>query len=270
MRSVCSYVSGFSLSMLATVAFATSPVGTHSNVRVIGLSNTLHFQGTSNGQYYVQAGTFRSLKGANNYKRQLVNKFHQPVQVKPQGNYHVVVIGPMHSAAEVRALSGKVSRVPVPVAVKPLERETLIVPAASPDHFEVTGSLGIANFRADDSLLGVTSDETNKLVQTNANQWDAFGAQIGGSYVHYLHGAQRYSPQVQWFSSTEPQINLYYLGNADIEGDVWRFRDPRFNQLTFDAPIHSTRLMFDVALNIVSRKQLSLYAIGGLGGPGIT
>ena len=141
----------------------------------------------------------------------------------------------------------------------------LVEPVKSPNHFEVIGALGIAKLNAGDSELGVTSSETDRLVQTSSNAWNTFAAQLGLGYVYYFGNSQQYSDQVQFLPSIEPELNLYYLGTNSIKGDVWRFNSSAFNQLTYDVPLHSTRLMLDAALTLASWKQLSVYVIGGLG-----
>ena len=136
----------------------------------------------------------------------------------------------------------------------------------SRNHFEVIGAPGIAKLNAgNSSQLGVTSSETDKLVQTNTNSWDTFAGQLGVGYVYYFRDALQYSNKVQWFPSIEPELNGYYLASNSIKGNVLRFNSSNFNQLTYDIPIHSTRLMLDAALTVVSWKRLSLYALGGIG-----
>lgn len=139
------------------------------------------------------------------------------------------------------------------------------LPVKKRNHFEVIGALGIAKLNAGNSELGVTSSETDKLVQTNANNWNTFAAQLGVGYVYYFRRGKLYTDNAQWFPSIEPQLNLYQLSSNSVKGDVWRFNSSAFNQLKFDIPVHSTRLMLDAALTIVSKKQLSLFAIGGIG-----
>lgn len=275
MRSLIPSFGIFTASMLATsLVIAASAPPAHSsstNVRtVIGLQNTAYFNAASNGRFYVQAGTFKSAIGAEKYKRALAKKYRQPVKVQPQGKYHVVVIGPMNTAAEVRAL-GESAKIPATRA-QPVksgfmrDKYGLLEPVESPDRFEIIGALGVASLRAGNSLLGVTRSETDTLVQTNRNQWNSFAAQLGVGYLHYFGNALRYSDQTQWFPSIEPQVNIHYIDkNKTIKGDVWRFQSPAFNQLTFEAPVRSTRLMFDTALTVMSRKQFSLYIIGGIG-----
>jgi opacity protein-like surface antigen len=137
--------------------------------------------------------------------------------------------------------------------------------AHSPGHFEILGGPGISQLSAGNSPLGITSSETDQIVQTNANSWNTLAAQLGVGYVHYFGDAQQYSDQVQWFPSIEPELNVYYLSSHSINGNVLRFNSAAFNDLTFDIPIRSTRLMLDAALTVASWKQLSVYVLGGIG-----
>lgn len=140
-----------------------------------------------------------------------------------------------------------------------------IGPIANPNHFEILGAVGVANLRADDGYIGVTSSENARLVQTNQNDWDTFTGQIGIGYVYYFPGKLPYSENTQWFPAIEPEVNGYYIAKNTLTGDVWRFGNSNWNDMTFRMPIQSTRVMFDTALTIVSKKQYSLYAIGGIG-----
>ncbi|MBA2657133.1 MAG: porin family protein [Tatlockia sp.] len=136
----------------------------------------------------------------------------------------------------------------------------------SPNRWEIIGALGIANLRTGNSLLVVTSDEIDKLVQTNKNRWNTFAAQLGFGYFYYLSETRGYSEQAQWFPTLEPQINVYYLNSRQgIQGQVKLFEDATSTQISFKAPISSTRLMFDTALTVVTKNRFSLYAIGGIG-----
>ncbi|MBL7481765.1 SPOR domain-containing protein [Legionella bononiensis] len=287
MRMILSCI-GLSTALMLTNApssiAASADTKTQSLERktIYGLSNARHVKASSSGEFYIQAGTFKSLRNADDYKSKLINKYHQPVYIKKQGTYHVVYIGPLHSAAEVRALNKSGSKV---ITVKQeitkpqlqqdrnphhllvvSDKDAAISPVQDPNHFEVIGALGVANLMLGDGYMGVTSDETDRLVQTNSNDWDTFTGQLGLGYVYYLHGAQRYSENTQWFPWIEPELNGYYLGRNNIKGDVWRFGSPAFNDMTYNMSVESYRLMFDTALTVVSRRQYSLYAIGGIGG----
>jgi opacity protein-like surface antigen len=137
---------------------------------------------------------------------------------------------------------------------------------SSDDSFEVIGAPGIANLQANNlSSIGVTSSETDTLEQTNTNEWSALAAQLGVGFIHIFPTNAFYFDNVQWFPSVEPELNLYYLSSNSIDGTVSRFGNPVYGQLNFDMPVHSTRLMFDIALTFLAYKPLSLYGIGGIG-----
>ncbi|MCE0722816.1 MULTISPECIES: SPOR domain-containing protein [Legionella] len=287
MRWAISYTGILSASMfVAFSSFASNihpnnPSNSHAKV-IYGLSNTQHVKEGANGPFYVQAATFKDIKNASLYKQQLRKKFHQPVTVKATSKYYVVIIGPLNSVAEVRALSSS-SHVPLNTMAhepnrtvhvskdKPKINTKVIigdkdgVEPTAPNHIDIIGALGFASLSASDGYLGVTSSETDRLVQTNNNQWDTFAAQLGVGYVYHLRHYNPFSDHVQWFTAIEPELNGYYLGQSSIKGDVWRFSDPAFNEMTFNMPIRSYRLMVDGALTVVSKRQYSLYAKGGIG-----
>ncbi|AMQ28679.1 TPA: SPOR domain-containing protein [Legionella pneumophila] len=283
MRTTFLYIGTLPVLVLAafsSFAFTHHPNSPAGSTRIIyGLSNTQHVDAASQGQFYVQAGTFKNVKNANVFKKQLTKKYHQPVTVKPEGNYYVVIIGPMN-AATVKGLNGStLVRAPIehtnsvePIATRESRNNTQVVVGdkdgldpTAPNHFDIIGAIGVATLEAGDSYLGVTSSETDRLVQTNSNDWNTLAAQLGVGYVYYFHNYNPFSDQVQWFTAIEPQINGYYLGQSSINGDVWRFDDPNFNDMTYTMPIESYRLMLDGALTVVSRKQYSLYVKGGIG-----
>lgn len=62
----------------------------------------------------------------------------------------------------------------------------------------------------------------------------------------------------------EPQLNLYF-NDYDNIGDVYRFGSPAFVELNYKERILSTRLMFDLAVTVLSKQQLSIYVKGGIG-----
>ncbi len=138
-------------------------------------------------------------------------------------------------------------------------------PEKAHDRPEIIGALGVGDLMPGSGELGVTNSETDFLVQPNKNNWNVFGAQAGVGYIHYFPGALQYSENLQWFPSIEPELNAYYLGQETFSGDVWRFNNRVFNEMTYTMSIQSVRLMADGALTIISKKKFSLYAIGGIG-----
>ena len=140
------------------------------------------------------------------------------------------------------------------------------------NHFELIGAPGIAALSSNNTYLGVTNSETDKLVQTNKDSLNTLAGQFGLGYIYNFHHSKKYYSdakkhpnKIQWFPSMEPQLNVYTLSSNSIHGDVWRFNSANFNDLSYSIPVHSTRLMLDLAITVGTWKKLSLYAIGGIG-----
>lgn len=136
--------------------------------------------------------------------------------------------------------------------------------AHTPGYFDVITAGAVSNVYSGNGNLGVTSDETDTLAQNNRNSWNSWGGQIGAGYAYFLGNAQRYADRVQWFPMIEPELNVYY-NTYQNTGNVYRFQNPNFSALSYNMPVHSTRLMLDGALTVASWRQLSTYGIVGIG-----
>jgi outer membrane autotransporter protein len=153
----------------------------------------------------------------------------------------------------------------MPVPCQPPAPCQKIIPCChTPGHFDVIGGVSLSKVQANGGQLGVTANEIDRLVQTNQNQWNSWGAQLGLGYVYYIGNAKKLSSEVQWFPMIEPEINLYY-SDYQSNGQVYRYNSVAFNDLTYEMPVPSTRVMLDLAVTVVSWCRFSTYAIGGIG-----
>jgi opacity protein-like surface antigen len=130
-------------------------------------------------------------------------------------------------------------------------------------YFEVIGAGSLSAANAGNGGLGI-GNETDTLVQTKSNHWNAWGGQLGIGYVYFLRRAEIYADPLQWFPTIEPELNVYY-NDYPNKGNVYRFGNPALNQLSYNMPIRSTRLMLDAALTVVSKDDFSIYGIAGIG-----
>ncbi len=130
--------------------------------------------------------------------------------------------------------------------------------------FEAVIMGGIASLHAGDSTIDMTASETDKLVQTNENDWNSWIGQLGLGYVFQLTDEWA-SGEVQWFPLITPQLNLYVLGNGEIKGDMYQYESAALNNLDYTADFNSTRVMFDLNVTLAAIEQFSVYALAGAG-----
>lgn len=129
--------------------------------------------------------------------------------------------------------------------------------------FQVSIAGGIASLDVD-GTFDATEVETNSL--HSEEEWDSWTAMVGVGYVFPLFEMEDdEDEEFFWFPTITPQLNLYYLGGGDVDGDVHRFQSHDFNQADFDLDLNSTRLMLDFDLAVANYEEFTLYALAGLG-----
>ncbi len=129
--------------------------------------------------------------------------------------------------------------------------------------FEFIAMGGIANLDADDASIDVTRSETDRLVQTDDDDWENWTGRLGIGYNYPLTDEFNHEELV-WFPIITPQLNFYYL-NGDTEGEIQRFEDPSNTPENFDMEFISKRVMFDLSLTLATYEHVSVYVLGGAG-----
>jgi len=125
-------------------------------------------------------------------------------------------------------------------------------------HVELSGAGGMNWLNSEDTHLVISSTETdlNKLSGTTTKgTW-----KLGIGYELFEEQLRQRS----YFNRLLLELNVYQASNT-IEGNVWQYELPQFNNYTFDAPIPSTRLMLDVKPSLITWNRLSPYLILGVG-----
>ncbi|MFA6036942.1 MAG: outer membrane beta-barrel protein [Legionellales bacterium] len=125
---------------------------------------------------------------------------------------------------------------------------------------------GIASLDADSTLIYASDIQTDKISQTNDDDWKSWSVQLGLGYTIPLSDDEYEAEDLTWFPSIQPQINLYYL-QGNIDGYVDRFYqyEGNFSDTDYQSNFESTRLMFDLALTIAAYQNFSVFALAGVG-----
>jgi hypothetical protein len=120
---------------------------------------------------------------------------------------------------------------------------------------------GIGTLNADNATLEFAPSVTDTLKQTNGDEWNIWTGNFGVARVFALSDFELYTGEIQWIPTIAPQINVYYFQDT-IEGHVDRSIG---DNSKYSLGLHSTRVMFDLALTLASYRNISLYAIAGIG-----
>lgn len=137
--------------------------------------------------------------------------------------------------------------------------------------FEASLLLGIASISQDDSIMQSDITETDLLVQ-NSSDWDSWTGQFGIGYempLYWSFGEDdddfEDDPEISWFNTLTPQLNVFIIGGSDLDGNIYTFENPEHQIATYSIDFHSTRLMFDLGLDVLTVRNFSFYALAGLG-----
>lgn len=128
---------------------------------------------------------------------------------------------------------------------------------------EIIGAFGGSTGVTGTTYLGVSSTETDALVQSDVGKGFATG-QVGVGYVQLLSPSGISADTVQVLPSVEYEVNGYYTP-FKLTGDVDRFGSSSFNEFSYDMNVKSSRLMFDTEVTIASYKAASVFGVAGLG-----
>ena len=100
----------FSLLMIAMISPLAGGKLPATKIKIVnGPDDALHFQSQSKGQFFIRSATFKSESNAHNYQLRLSKTLHYPVHIKTNNHFYSVVIGPIRTPAEVRAVGGSLA-----------------------------------------------------------------------------------------------------------------------------------------------------------------
>ncbi|MGA2654988.1 MAG: hypothetical protein ABSF18_03290 [Gammaproteobacteria bacterium] len=133
------------------------------------------------------------------------------------------------------------------------------------DGFVISLAGGIVSVDQEGSY-DVTDDESGSLMQSNEGDWNHWSVALGVGYEFplMLFEEEAEEDEISWIPAVTPQLNLYFIGGGDIEGEVYTW-DPEVNAQSYTMGFDSTRLMLDVDLTIAAYQNISLYALAGIG-----
>lgn len=71
-------------------------------VTFYGFDSIEHYQGRSNGAFFIQMGNFSGRLNANHYQEKMQQKISYPIKLERKGGNYVVMVGPLRSMGQVR------------------------------------------------------------------------------------------------------------------------------------------------------------------------
>ena len=151
-------------SIAVVLSFMTSPlISQTTSQTILGLPTAEHFQSKVGGKFYIQLGVFSKKENANRLEKSVRLKTTYPTHVQHKKGRYIITLGPLPSAAEVRAVSraigplrgGHSRKIQSVRAARPKPIKTRQTQANSRS-WSVTASLGYTNYQNMNQATGQT------------------------------------------------------------------------------------------------------------------
>lgn len=124
---------------------------------------------------------------------------------------------------------------------------------------EISIAGGVNRPQANNTSLVISSTETDSVI-INSQTTSGSAYRIGiGCHLFPNTLAKR-----KFLNDLLVEFNAYY-NSESLQGEVWQYQYPQFNNYSFNAPITSKRFMLDLKPTLFTLARISVYPIAGIG-----
>ena len=212
----------------------------------------------SNGELYLQAGTFLSLSNAQNSQKKLSTQVGAPVKIVDIGAYHVVRIGPMQTREEgkalQRALASPVSSHAAPV----IHAKANVASKGTLD----TSYQYFATLSAGPAWADAGKTQTFYLQPMTQKSYVADKKTDVIAVVEIFSGAQH---PLKYGVDGQLGLAVVTAGKVKLSGSVWDDALPQFNNFNYKYNIQHTHIAAKGKLLKDIEYGLKPYISGSLG-----
>lgn len=266
------------VALICSVASTSS----YSGVVIVGLDKAQSYQGSSATEYFIQAGAFAVENNAIQYRRALRSKTSVPVNIDTRGRLHVVFIGPLRSAADVRSTAAALNttntrfgnkpvmakaavREPAPVVLKEqkiianVDKDGFLTPPTTSGWFiGINGGFAKSHNRTMfiNNLQDIEPpfNLDTYMVRPNNTQ-----GMLGGS------AGYRRSRETTWLPVIALSFRYNHLYSKNIGGDILLNSLEEFRDYNYDLNMLSNTYMAVAKLDVRRFDRLLPYVSAGIG-----
>lgn len=257
------------------IGFSLFSFSAWSMQTIYGLQQSRHLKGTGAEDYYIQTGSYSSKSNALRAQSEMKRKSSHPVLLKQKNGYYAVMVGPFHSATEVRMAAQKFGATPSVVAQKKTTATSShnpgnispIIPVlykdkdgVSPENHWFVGMGGgwLAPFGTDatnfatSGIPGFPDDRYLNNGSGNTGQISAFAG-------------YQWRRSSLYFPAVSLSFEYTYTFPANIHGVIFVNDLPDTRNFTYKYEVSQQLPMAKLKLNLYQWKQFMPYVSGGLG-----
>lgn len=269
---------GVNIILFSTLFLAQTPC--YSDTKTFySLSRASDFQTEKKGDYFIQMGNFSQHLNAVAFEKELRKNVEFPVAIHHSKASFIVIVGPMHTAEEVRKASHQLSsseihsETPFSEAPKPVVmsqehflRDDVKMNLPEQPWFVGLGA-GVQRLNIDNPIY--VSNGSNFSYPYN---YDQFSTQTNAQAVVAAEFGYRWRNSSPWVSGQKwfpgYAISLYYnhLFSTDVGDQIEQYSIPAFTNYRYTWKTSADVLLAIAKLNLIEYEQFTPFIQVGLGG----
>ncbi len=242
------------------------------------LSRASDFQTEEKGDYFIQMGNFSQHLNAIEFEKQLKKVVRFPVAIHHSKKNFIVIVGPMHTAQEVRQASQQLSEtqfhaehqqeksIPIQfteqvfpsndVKMGSTEQPWFVGLGAGVQRLNVVNPMNIANGS------NFTSPYNYDQFSTQTNAQAAIAAEFGYRWKN----TSPWTSGQKWFPGYAVSLYYNHLFSTDIGDQIEQYSIPAFTNYRYTWKTSADVLLAIAKLNLIEYQQFTPFIQVGLGG----
>jgi opacity protein-like surface antigen len=268
MKWIFSRVLGCIVASVTMFSFSNCCVAANAHV-IYGLKNAKVFTDDSQGDVYIEAGSFINKPNADKYKKSLQAKTTYPVKIIQHAKFYSVLIGPVSSAFQVRQLANKElsSSAHQHIAHHSYSHthcmfkqyKDVVIPISEPKWFVALG--GGVQYPQFKSRMTVNNGSG---FPPPFNQ-DVYATNTPTQPVVAVTAGRRWVRDTYWVPAYSIGLRYEHLFQVNVGDTVTQYSSPEFTNYRSRWGVATDLLLAYAKINLFNYGRLSPYVSGGVG-----
>lgn len=244
---------------------------------IYGLEKTRYFNTHQQGPFMIQAGSFQSEKNARRLKAQLTNRLDYPVQIKLFHQHYTVVIGPLPTSKEVRAVGRTVltplRKHPKKIRIRALNPSLPSQPQAKPMQINMPAPLPAkGHWFIGTELDLLWPNVNNRMTIPNGSNFpppenlDNYSiSKPSNQPMLALSAGYRWQRNQTLIPAYALAVKYQHLFSQNLQGEIQQYSLNEFNNYTYTWDMNLNVLSLNSKINLVKYQRIMPYIDVGIG-----
>jgi opacity protein-like surface antigen len=250
---------------------------------IYGLDNARHFRSHAKSDFYIQLGSFKHKNLATRAKTSFQKQSRHPVLLKEKNGYYTVLMGPMHSAADVRTIAQSIGNSATHARVVTIQKHPKPIVSSSPNQIKAAKKASVTVYKDKD---GLTLPANKWFVGLGAGWMSPFGTNATlfapsgmpgfpddryagegskGAGQYSIFAGYQWRRPTEWLPAYSLSLQYTYTASASVNGFIYVNNLPDSRNFTYKYDVSQQLPMAKLKLDLYRWNQFMPYISGAAG-----